>query len=69
MIRWHLEPHMHRKGYETAYRLAAETGISRPAALRALSGSPLERIDVGLLETLARHFRVRPWALLEHTPD
>ena len=69
MIRWHLEPHMLRKGWGTAYRLAAETGISRPAAMRVLSGVPLERIDVGLLETLSRAFKVRPWALLDWTPE
>lgn len=60
---------MARKGWTTAYQLARESGISQPAAARVLAGAPLERIDVATLESLARAFRVRPWALLEHVPD
>lgn len=60
---------MLKRGYATAYQLAKEAGISQPAAMRVLSGVALERIDVALLEALARHFRVKPWALLVHTTD
>lgn len=60
---------MARKGWDTAYRLALETGISQPAAARVLSAHPVERIDVATLEKLAVAFRVKPWALLEYVPD
>jgi DNA-binding Xre family transcriptional regulator len=69
MIRWNLSKHMARKGWTTAYQLAKETGISQPAAHRVLSSEPVGRIDVATLESLARAFRVKPWALLEHVPD
>ena len=59
---------MHRKGWTTAYRLAAETGISRPAAMRVLQADPVQRLDTELLETLATAFRVKPWALVIHEP-
>lgn len=60
---------MTRKGWGTAYELAKRAGISRPGALRVLSGAPVERIDVGVLESLAAAFGVKPFALLEHIPD
>lgn len=57
---------MTRKGWPTAYRLAAEAGISRPAASRLLSGDPVERIDTAMLLALAKAFGVRnPLTLLE----
>lgn len=69
MIRWSIDKHMARKGWTTPYRLAAETGISQPAAARVLAGDWLDRIDVHTLETLAVAFRVKPWALLEYVPE
>lgn len=68
MIRWHLEPHMTRKGWTTAYQLAKETGISQPAAARVLSAHPVERIDTATLEALAKAFGVKPWRLLDYEP-
>jgi DNA-binding Xre family transcriptional regulator len=68
MIRWNLEPHMARKGWNTPYRLAAEAGISQPAAARVLSAHPIERIDVATLEALAKAFGVKPWRLLDYDP-
>lgn len=70
MIYWNLEAHMLARGFGTAYQLAKEAEISRPAALRVLSGAPVERIDTALLLALARAFRVRnPLALLEYRAD
>lgn len=69
MVRWHVGPLMAKKGWTSAYRLAAEAGISQPAAARVLSGAPIDRIDVSTLEGMARAFGVTPWRLLEHTRD
>lgn len=67
MIYWRVEPHMARRGWRTAYELAKRAGISRPGALRVLSGAPIERVDVAVLEALARALGVRnPLTLLEH---
>lgn len=58
------------RGWTTAYQLAKHANISRPGALRLLSGHPVERIDVTTLEAVARALRVRnPLALLEYIPD
>jgi transcriptional regulator with XRE-family HTH domain len=66
MVRWNVGPHMARKGWTTAYRLAVESGIAQPAAARVLAGAPLRRVDVATLEALARAFGVeqKPWTLL-----
>lgn len=70
MIYWRLEPHMRAKGWSTAYRLAAEAGISRPGALRVLSGAPVERIDASVLVSLAQAFGVKnPLTLLEYRDE
>lgn len=60
---------MERRGLANAYQLAAFAGLTKPAAARVLAGEPLERIEVATLERLSRAFRVKPWALLEYTPD
>lgn len=67
MIYWRLKAHMLGQGWGTAYELAKEAGISRPAAMRVLSGAPIERVDVALLDKLAAAFGVTdPLTLLEH---
>lgn len=69
MIRWNVKPFMEKRGWTNASQLATEAGITAPVAYRVLAGEPLERIDVATLERLAAAFRVKPWQLLEHTPD
>lgn len=69
MIRWDITKHMDRKGWTTAYQLAKGAGISQPAAANVMSRAPLKRIDVAALQALAKAFRVKPWLLLEWTPD
>lgn len=70
MIYWRIAPHMLARDWATAYRLSKEAGISRPTALRVLSGAPVERIDVALLLALAKAFHVRnPLALLEYRDE
>lgn len=70
MIYWNVADHMARKGWTTAYRLAAEAGISQPGAHRILSGHPVERIDTAVLLALAHAFGVRnPLTLLEFRDD
>lgn len=69
MIFWHIEPHMTRKGWTTAYQLAKEAGLTKPAAARVLSGARLSRIDADILDALCKAFRVKPGALLEYVPD
>jgi len=69
MIRWNLGPHMAKKGLENASQLAAGAGITPPVAYRVLRREAVERIEAATLEKLARYFRVKPWALLEYTPD
>lgn len=69
MIRYDLSRQMKRRGWTNANQLAKGAGIPAPLAYRVLSGEPLERIEVATLETLARVFGVKPWTLLEHTPE
>lgn len=69
MIRYAIQKHMTRKGWTTAYQLAHGAGITQPAAHRVMASEPLQRIEVATLEALAKAFRVKPWALLEHVPD
>lgn len=69
MIRWNIKAHMARRGWQNASQLATGAGLTSPAAYRVVAGEPLERIDVGILEKLAREFRVKPWQLLEYTPS
>jgi len=69
MICWNLTRHMERRGLANAYQLAAFAGLTKPTASRLVSGAPLERIDVATLEALALAFKVKPWALLQYTPD
>lgn len=58
---------MRASGWGTAYELAKHSGISRPGALRVLSGAPVERVDVWMLERLADAFGVDdPLTLLEY---
>lgn len=70
MIYWNVESHMTRKGWTTAYQLAKHAGISRPGALRVLSGHPVERIDTATLLALAKAFGVKdPLSLLEYRKE
>lgn len=69
MIRYSLEKHMKRKRWKNANQLAKGADIPPPLAYRVLAGEPLDRIEVATLEKLARVFGVKPWTLLEHTPD
>jgi hypothetical protein len=72
-IRWKLEPALKRAGIENAHQLAERAGLGYPAAVRIFAHmeakDALGRFDMRTLNTLARLFRVKPWALLEHTPD
>lgn len=68
MIFWRIESHMLAKGWSTAYQLSKRANISRPGALRVLSGHPVERVDTATLEALAKAFDVEhdPLSLLEY---
>lgn len=68
-LRWTLEKHMARKGWANAYQLAKGADLPKPTASRLVSGEFVARVDVDTLDTLCRVFRVKPWALLEWTPD
>lgn len=72
-IRWKLETALRRAGIENAHQLAERAGIGYPAAVRIYahldSGDALGRFDMRTLNTLARTFGVKPWTLLEYTPD
>ena len=67
MIRWHLPRLLKERGW-TAYRLAQETGLTVPAAYRLAKAAPVQRLDVGTLDTLCRVLQVQPGDLLDYTP-
>jgi hypothetical protein len=69
MIKYALERQMKRRGLANAYALAEFAKIPPPLAYRLLSGKRLERIEVATLEALAKAFKVKPWTLLDWTPE
>lgn len=64
MVTWNIAERAKAKGWTNAYQLAKRTGISQPLAKRIMESERVERIDVVTLESLARVFKVKPWALL-----
>lgn len=67
MIYWNIEALLLKHGVRTAYELAKRANISRPGALRVLSGHPVERIDVATLLAIAEAFDVDdPLSLLAY---
>lgn len=72
MIQWNLPAlarHMERHGLTNANQLREFAGLTVPTAYKILGGGALQRIEVATLESLAKAFRVKPWALLEYIPD
>jgi transcriptional regulator with XRE-family HTH domain len=69
MIQYNLTKHMERRGLTNANQLREFAGLTVPTAYSVLSGAPLQRIEVATLERLAAAFGVKPWTLLEWTPD
>jgi DNA-binding Xre family transcriptional regulator len=69
MIQYNLSKHMARHGLTNANQLKDFAGLTVPTAYSVLSGAPLQRIETATLERLATAFKVKPWALLEWTPD
>ena len=69
MIFWNVAARAKRRGWENPYQLAKGAGLTQPAAARVLGSEPIERIDVRVLETLARAFNCSPWSLLDYRSD
>jgi len=59
MIRWRV-PDLLQECGSTPNQLAAESGLSRPAAYRLAKGGPVSRIDTATLEKLCELFDVEP---------
>jgi DNA-binding Xre family transcriptional regulator len=67
MIEWTIADLLEKKGW-TAYKLAAETGLTVPAAYRLAAGGRIQRIDADTLERLCRALNVTPNQLIAFKP-
>lgn len=69
MIRLKLAELLEERGW-TAYRLAAEAGMTMPVAYKLADPDvEVRRIDVETLEKLCRTLGVQPGDLLEYVPE
>jgi DNA-binding Xre family transcriptional regulator len=68
MIRWRVPELLKKRGW-TPGQLAAESGLSRPAAYRLAKGGPVPRIDATTLDRLCELFDVEPGELIERVPN
>jgi hypothetical protein len=55
---------MKKNGVRTAAELARFARVTKPTAARILAGAMLDRIDAGILESLAVAFQLEPGSLL-----
>lgn len=61
--------HMAKRGIRNASQLAAFAKVTKPTAKRVLDGDLIDRIDAGILESLAIAFGLGVGSLLIQRPD